>query len=289
MGYDVNYNAVDYADSRAICVDVYTRLQQMELSLLRAAQQAAQCQDDLNLQCSIAGVAARGYNLALLAEHLRNGYLHATEAVIAGRRLDERVRAAIENYESAEQVTEKMLLAANWLHVVTRFLQETSGNGNRPPTQQMETMLQLLMLANPWNILRPEAGMDALVTETTKQLGEAIGTMDPDGRVVEHEIVKSVICTAERMTYEDTIMKIVIAFGVLAIGAAVGWFAPVLAIPGAIVGGTTLQAVLAAIALQRVGKLVAGAVDRGGTEELELFDVIAEPIADRRLDVIHAA
>ncbi|MGN0127387.1 hypothetical protein [Glutamicibacter soli] len=183
MGYDVNYNAVDYADSRAICVDVYTRLQQMELSLLRAAQQAAQCQDDVNLQCSIAGVAARGYNLALLAEHLRNGYLHATEAVIAGRRLDERVRAAIENYESAEQVTEKMLLAANWLHVVTRFLQETSGNGNRPPTQQMETMLQLLMLANPWNILRPEAGMDALVTETTKQLGEAIGTMDPDGRL----------------------------------------------------------------------------------------------------------
>lgn len=183
MGYDVNYNAVDYADSRAICVEVYARLQQLELDLLRAAQHAAQCQDDVNLQCGAAGVAVRGYNLALLAEHLRNGYLHATEAVIAGRRLAERVRAAIENYESAEERTEKMLLAADWVHVVTRVLQETSGNGNRPPTRQMETMLQLLMLANPWNIVRPDAGMDELVTETTKQLGNAIDTMDPEGRL----------------------------------------------------------------------------------------------------------
>jgi uncharacterized YccA/Bax inhibitor family protein len=40
----------------------------------------------------------------------------------------------------------------------------------------------------------------------------------------------------DRMTYEDTITKTVIAFAVVALGAAVGWFIPALAIVGAIAG-----------------------------------------------------
>ncbi|WP_168914962.1 Bax inhibitor-1/YccA family protein [Microcella flavibacter] len=40
----------------------------------------------------------------------------------------------------------------------------------------------------------------------------------------------------ERMTYENTITKIVIAFVVLLAGAALGWVVPVLAIPAAIAG-----------------------------------------------------
>ena len=40
----------------------------------------------------------------------------------------------------------------------------------------------------------------------------------------------------ERMTYEDTIAKTVGAFAILLVGAAVGWFVPILAIPAAIVG-----------------------------------------------------
>jgi uncharacterized YccA/Bax inhibitor family protein len=40
----------------------------------------------------------------------------------------------------------------------------------------------------------------------------------------------------DRMTYENTIVKIVIAFVVLIAGAAVGWFIPVLMIPAAIIG-----------------------------------------------------
>lgn len=39
-----------------------------------------------------------------------------------------------------------------------------------------------------------------------------------------------------RMSYEDTIMKTLISFGILVAGAVVGWVAPVLAIPGFIVG-----------------------------------------------------
>ena len=39
-----------------------------------------------------------------------------------------------------------------------------------------------------------------------------------------------------RMSYEDTIMKTLIAFGVLLAGAVLGWVVPLLAIPGFIVG-----------------------------------------------------
>ena len=39
-----------------------------------------------------------------------------------------------------------------------------------------------------------------------------------------------------RMSYEDTIMKTLISFGILVAGAVVGWVAPVLAIPGFVVG-----------------------------------------------------
>ena len=39
-----------------------------------------------------------------------------------------------------------------------------------------------------------------------------------------------------RMTFEDTVMKTLIAFGVLLLGAVVGWVIPALAIPGLIIG-----------------------------------------------------
>lgn len=40
----------------------------------------------------------------------------------------------------------------------------------------------------------------------------------------------------DRMTYEDTMVKIVASFAILLVGAAVGWFFPVLALPAAVVG-----------------------------------------------------
>jgi uncharacterized YccA/Bax inhibitor family protein len=39
-----------------------------------------------------------------------------------------------------------------------------------------------------------------------------------------------------RMTYEDTIVKTVVSFGLLVVGAAVGWFVPILGLPAAIAG-----------------------------------------------------
>ncbi|MHB1235165.1 MAG: Bax inhibitor-1/YccA family protein [Microbacteriaceae bacterium] len=40
----------------------------------------------------------------------------------------------------------------------------------------------------------------------------------------------------DRMSYEDVILKVVISFAILLVGAAVGWFMPVLLLPAMIVG-----------------------------------------------------
>ncbi len=76
-------------------------------------------------------------------------------------------------------------------------------------------------------------------TMTVEQLNELYGrpAAAPDDRnLAPMAPTAPTLPESERMTYEDTIMKIVIAFGVLAIGAVIGWFVPVLAIPGALVG-----------------------------------------------------
>jgi len=41
---------------------------------------------------------------------------------------------------------------------------------------------------------------------------------------------------AGRMTYEDTIVKTLVSFGILVVGAAIGWFVPILWIPAALIG-----------------------------------------------------
>jgi uncharacterized YccA/Bax inhibitor family protein len=41
---------------------------------------------------------------------------------------------------------------------------------------------------------------------------------------------------AGRMTYEDTIVKTLVSFGILVAAAAIGWFLPIVTIPAAIVG-----------------------------------------------------
>jgi uncharacterized YccA/Bax inhibitor family protein len=40
----------------------------------------------------------------------------------------------------------------------------------------------------------------------------------------------------DRMSYEDTIMKTAISFGILLVGAVVGWIIPILALPAALIG-----------------------------------------------------
>jgi len=65
---------------------------------------------------------------------------------------------------------------------------------------------------------------DAIIIPTADQLNEQFGR--PSAGPAE----------TGRMTYQDTIVKIIVSFGVLLIGAAIGWVVPVLAIPAAIAG-----------------------------------------------------
>jgi uncharacterized YccA/Bax inhibitor family protein len=70
-------------------------------------------------------------------------------------------------------------------------------------------------------LTRPAAATETL---TAQQLTELYS--QPSATPVE----------TDRMSYEDVIIKIVSCFAILLVGAAVGWFVPVLALPAAIIG-----------------------------------------------------
>lgn len=75
-------------------------------------------------------------------------------------------------------------------------------------------------------------------TMTVEQLNELYGrpSATEQDRQAAQQQPAPLLPESERMTYEDTIVKIVLAFGVLAVTAVIGWFVPLLMIPGAIVG-----------------------------------------------------
>jgi uncharacterized YccA/Bax inhibitor family protein len=73
-------------------------------------------------------------------------------------------------------------------------------------------------------LVRPAAPAVATETLTAQQLTELYS--QPSATAVE----------TDRMSYEDVIVKIVSCFVILLVGAAVGWFVPVLALPAALVG-----------------------------------------------------
>jgi uncharacterized YccA/Bax inhibitor family protein len=86
--------------------------------------------------------------------------------------------------------------------------------------------------SNPAFNNSPAFTTKAVVTSTTVN-GK---TMSPDELDELYGRPSATPTDTDRMTYEDTIMKIVISFVVLLVGAAVGWIVPALAIPAAIVG-----------------------------------------------------
>lgn len=180
MGYDVNYNSLDYADSRAICQLVYQRLQDVQEQLVHASMDAQRCQDDANLQCLAAGVGNRGYSMGILAEKLRTGYQHAVETVIEARRLEERVAAAINNYVSAESSIENRMLLATKETIWAEFLTELRTNNFRPPTQNMETMLNLLILSFlPRNPFAQSQPLRQTMHESTQDITKFLGKFGP--------------------------------------------------------------------------------------------------------------
>ncbi|PRA12309.1 hypothetical protein CQ010_06570 [Arthrobacter sp. MYb211] len=180
MGYDVNYNALDYAQSAQICQQVYGQLQSVETQLLRASVRAQECQREAQTQCWVNGIGNRGYSLGILADKLRTGYHHAAEAVIGARRLEEKVHAAIENYVRAEtRIENSILVSAKW-QILLDAWNSTRNNDSRPPTTDMETLLKLfVLLSSPrdrFGFARPQPLM---MHETTEKLADFISTWGP--------------------------------------------------------------------------------------------------------------
>ncbi|MGP5048787.1 hypothetical protein [Glutamicibacter ardleyensis] len=180
MGYDVNYNSLDYAQSRQICQQVYGQLQDVQAQLLRASVRAQECQQQSQNQCLANGVANHGYAVGVLADKLRTGYHHATEAVLDARRLEEKVSAAIENYVRAETRIENSILVSGKWQILVDLWNNTRHNDSRPPTQDMENILKLfVLLSSPrdrFGFARPQPEM---MHETTQNLAEFIKIWGP--------------------------------------------------------------------------------------------------------------
>ena len=169
MGYEVNYNEVDYADAAQAVQHGYAQLQQVQSLLLAAAQRAGQCQEEVALRAAAAGVPAQLAALEALAARLRDGYQQAGLAVLDARRLQEKTGAAMENYQRAEAVVEKVMHSVQAGNFVVPFLRDLAANGNRPPRERMETLLRLLMLANPYFLFNGQ-GLQESVDDTTRWL-----------------------------------------------------------------------------------------------------------------------
>lgn len=179
MGYDVDYNELDYAEANSICQRVYQDLQQVEAILQKAALHADLCEKDVNSKCMVAGIGARGYNLGLLADKLRVGYRTAWKAVLAGRELAEAIAQAKEHYKVVETRVERLMYAARFMPMLSEIIDKTHANGDRPPTEQMETMLRMMMPAGPQGWLYPTRGFDEQVDNVAENLTQYIRGLGP--------------------------------------------------------------------------------------------------------------
>ena len=144
MGYEVNYNSLDYAEAGEICQRVANDIDGICDVLLKAAQAADRCQRDLDLQCMVSGIGARGYNVGLLGDLIRDAYQQSREGQITAFDLTAKVSEAMRNYEVAESAAERMVLASTGAVLVGDFISETRDNDWRPPLESMEMFLRLV-------------------------------------------------------------------------------------------------------------------------------------------------
>lgn len=75
-------------------------------------------------------------------------------------------------------------------------------------------------VAGKFPIAAPPAAADMSAQQLTELYSQPSATPEDTGR----------------MTYEDTMVKVILCFAVLIVGAAVGWFVPLLWIPAAVIG-----------------------------------------------------
>lgn len=92
--------------------------------------------------------------------------------------------------------------------------------------------------SNPAFNNSPAFSSNPRIAEKLQRTGSAVSTESTTAAQLTEMYNASSVKPAEtdRMSYEDTMVKIVVSFVLLLVGAAVGWFIPSLALPASVVG-----------------------------------------------------
>lgn len=149
MGYDVNYNQFDYAKADEVCRQVSRDLAEVRERVFCAQRAASRCQNDLVAAAAGACVVARSPSLDFLVWRLRAAMFRAESSASESEQLSSAIGQASRNYESAENRVEHRILSMTFVQKLGDVIQSIKNNNMRPPTEQMETILCMLMLMRP--------------------------------------------------------------------------------------------------------------------------------------------
>lgn len=180
MGYEVNYNELDYAQAGEICQQVARDINDVVDALANASQTADRCEADMNLQCMVSGIGARGYSVGILGDLIRKGYHQAREGEIQAFELTGKVSEAMRNYEAAEAAVERMMLTSTRSVLIGDFISKTRENGWRPPRENMQTFLRLLMTYMPHWRFNTDRTLNDQIEGVTKFLSQTIKGLGPN-------------------------------------------------------------------------------------------------------------
>ncbi|WP_159612742.1 hypothetical protein [Glutamicibacter sp. JC586] len=145
MGYEVSYNEFDYAEANDVCQRVVNDLEEAQVCIVAVHETAEQTKIQLAAMAMGGPVAAYSPSLDSIAMRLRGLREGIALYCEDSRRLAEAIGQARGNYAAAEARVEHQILATQ---VPAKLWESIAGlreNGMRPPTEDMETMLRLMM------------------------------------------------------------------------------------------------------------------------------------------------
>lgn len=178
MGYDVNYNEADYAQAYGICLRVSQELQEVRERLRAAQRAAARCQVDVAAVVKGACLVAHSPSLDTLYWRLCAALIRVESSAAESRELASAIGLAGRNYESTENRVEHQMLDATFVQKLGNVIQGIKNNNNRPPTEQMETILRMLVLLRPDFLSHWNTSFGDQVKIQTKELTELMRHFD---------------------------------------------------------------------------------------------------------------